>query len=660
MEKCQGDLAFLRSHLQILADVFGKLCAYHREFSERLRSFVKLPEDGSSFVTELHRLTMSDLNEARSELRHKQEEIDDLQSVMQTLVNQVRILELEKQQQSSEMAIISASSHDQKKQIDELSGSAVRFRDEAYRLRQRLSELELRSQNLGDNGSSITTMLSGPFRSNVAVVSRSFVQPFLIFHFVPGAPPEGKRRRGFSMAPRAPRRSPPMADHPRPTSVPLHIVDLPTRGWIEVPHIEHAEKEVARKAKTGHETTTKPIRVKPAQEEPLIPVGQSSQANFASRLSGQHAEKVSIRVQNGKSTQVVKRPFTPKVVIPRTNKRVSGAPFDVEVESDHPPTETGSTVEIEYPLGTGLVRTLSFEELVPISEDDTTGCLIGYITRYVPLEKESIMISEVPETLLRPHEELKQRSLIVTAATGLKPDEKAELLDVIRDLEKRLIGKSSELQAEKEKVHQSVQLAFSLKTELIKARRAQRKNALLHETTKKRLGQALGLVSAGDNEILRLRKALKGVRQVTGVVEERAKVGTDAEARDALELEDRLIAAFRGASSGLSGMAIRQAEEMRKWKTKRDSYLEAERMRAMRSLEGMNWTVYGAREQSHSAIRVTSWRPVVPKRWQLAAKPSDGEEDVPTYEAAVKMAASRNQKPAKVVREGIVPEYVLK
>jgi hypothetical protein len=308
-----------------------------------------------------------------------------------------------------------------------------------------------------------------------------------------------------------------------------------------------------------------------------------------------------------------------------------------------------SSIEDSRPISR-LPRSLSFEHLIPISDGDTTGSLIAYVTRYVnemspearrikpqkskpiTLVSPSVLGSEVPRELLRiGHPELPR----VT-----RPPKSYE--QRIRVLKDQLTERNSLLEAEQQHLHDVVRELFTVRVQLAKSERLAKKNGLLHDATRKRLTEALDLLKKSNKEIVDLKKMLRQADEIK--MSERLSASPRA--------DREMVSVFRKLSHGLSEMSAHEFRAVRKWAAKKDSYLENERTRLLATLEAMHFVTEAAEPEQRSSMLVLP----IPKKKKTRTRVVvvDDQRPPPTADAATVIAASHIQEVSPSLQQGII------
>ncbi|OHS95314.1 hypothetical protein TRFO_38582 [Tritrichomonas foetus] len=415
-------------------------------------------------------------------------------------------------------------------------------------------------------------------------------------------------------------------------------------------------------------------------------------------------EKIRVKyIQNFSATTSNIKPNA-RVIVPKSKPKNASKIANLTTATQTtalPSTPTSNTDSQNSP--TQISRVLSFENLLPLSEDDKTGSLIGYVTRYVKelppgasiekpqkippknkLATSSVLISEVPPEKLRVDSvsiPTQRSKMSLDSLTGsitpvnsnlkmrLAAKTKADWIDRfqkrIKHLEALLQDKNRAWQKERDKSHHAFQIAFKANTELEQAKRAQKKAILLNEATKKRLTQALELVAKGDEEIARLKKLLNEVNQITRVIQNknRGKVNADTLAEAASSRKpfpykkksrfedeaEQLLTVFRGVATGLTEMAQQEINSIRKWTPKRDQYIVNERDRLISVLQAMNFITSPETGRPKTTMHVKSVKP----RRKKAIKSKEAEQQVEKREE------NENKRPKTSANKSVTFESAL-
>ena len=280
------------------------------------------------------------------------------------------------------------------------------------------------------------------------------------------------------------------------------------------------------------------------------------------------------------------------------------------------------------------------------------------------------------------------------------PKTKAEWIDKlekkIKSLESQIRDSSNLLQEERDKSHRAIQTAFKASVELKQCQRQQKKVTLLHDATKKRLEHALEMLSKSDSEIARLKKLLNEVSHIARSIEEKESnekdnlLSFDDENHKAFptkkrvlarpnklailtNFEDeskRLLSVFRGVCSGITSMAQKEIESIRKWAPKKDRYVNNEKMKLMSALEAMRFITSpdayndindnnNNKKSLKSAVRVQSFEKKIKKeklnQKRPVSRPVVQKNDVPiSFEKATVTANMHNQKLPKTLKKGVI------
>ena len=298
------------------------------------------------------------------------------------------------------------------------------------------------------------------------------------------------------------------------------------------------------------------------------------------------------------------------------------------------------------------------------------------------------------------HSQIQNQSSVGSTNCNLKsqknierfPRTKEDWLDKcekkIKSLEGQLRDSSNLLQQERDKSHRALQAAFKASIELKQSQRQQKKMTLLHDATKKRLEQALELVTKSDNEIARLKKLLNEVSSIARSIEDKEineaddhhpfptkkKVHARPNKLSILSsFEDesnRLLSVFRGVCSGITRMAQKEIESIRKWAPKKDRYINNEKVKLMSALEAMRFITSPnsfndsdkeKKKSLRSAVRVNSFdkklklknKEIQKKR--PVSRPVVQKNDQPiSFEKATVTANMHNQKVPKSLKKGVI------
>jgi hypothetical protein len=288
---------------------------------------------------------------------------------------------------------------------------------------------------------------------------------------------------------------------------------------------------------------------------------------------------------------------------------------------------------------------LSFDRLVPLSDDDTTGGLVAYVTRYVsemsPQAKKAkppapavapVLISEVPTDVLR-----LSTARPVPRRPSASPDRRQ------RHLERVMQETTDELAAERERARDSTRQVFAMKVRLEKVERKAHKNGLLYLAAKKRLMQALNLLTSSDREILKLKEMVRDADVITDF----------APPVDDRQSED-LLTAMRRVSAGLGEMAVREMEATRRWTAKKQRYMQQERAKMFATLDAMQFvTQMSEPVTTHPSITVSSM-----KRLRKRIEPLPDAGPCPNPDQAIVMANAHVQELPDGLKRGVVSSIV--
>jgi hypothetical protein len=284
---------------------------------------------------------------------------------------------------------------------------------------------------------------------------------------------------------------------------------------------------------------------------------------------------------------------------------------------------------------------LSFDRLVPLSDDDTTGGLVAYVTRYVSemslqakrarppaVSASPVLISEVPADVLR----LDTPRPLLRRPTAPSPDRR------LRHLERLVQEAADELAAERARARDSTRQIFALKMRLEKAERKAHKNGLLHSAAKKRLAQALGLLTSSDREVLKLKQMVR-----------EAEVLADLEQpQDDRQSED-LLTAMRRVSAGLGEMAVREMEATRRWSAKKERYMRQERAKIFATLDAMQFVTQMSEPTTQQSITISSM-----KRQRKRVEPPPDTGPCPSPDQAIVTANAHVQELPDGLKRGVV------
>jgi hypothetical protein len=347
----------------------------------------------------------------------------------------------------------------------------------------------------------------------------------------------------------------------------------------------------------------------------------------------QQPEKVKLKTPSSKKTPKLKTSSkkSPKIVVPKLGMGSKPVLTTPEIPSR-------LIISPRIPIDPDF----DFDRLVPISDDDTTGSLIAYVTRYVNLNSPElkpslktlsltpspVLISEVPLNLLK----LQTPSVVSRPKTG-NADRKT------RHLEKLLQETSAELAAERERFQESTRHILVLKGQLEKTERKAHMNGLLHNAAKRRLTQALALLSNTDREVLELKKMVHEAEMISS---EQTKLPEGP-------IADDLLAAFTRVSHGLGDMAIHELEAARRWATKKEQYLQQEKKKMVAALDAMQFiTQMGDEPETRKSIVVSS----VKRQKRLPSPVPD--EPCPSADQATVTAAAHLQSLPEMLLRGVI------
>lgn len=594
------------------------------------------------------------LGAAEDAIRRQQAVIDDLQNSLRATLMQIQKLSIEKSERDDETNAFIKSQLQSSEQIDELIKRMTEANQQIMHYKREADDLKTawalsKNKELIASARTHTSLNSddGVFFEvpNQSVPVLNFVAPFIVFTTSQVVPPLAVR--GFSLLPRkaVACRSEEKFTVPDPEtkkrvvnmspSMPLktHVLNIPASPDGQAIIEESPLSKVIKK--NSGETV---IHATPPDMSPVTPESQKIRVRVASKTNS---------------------PF--KVVVPKAGAQ------KVKHEPQTPQQQPA------------LTRTLSFENLVPISDNELQGTLIGYVTRYVrepaggyetpkprrvmspSLATSPVLISEVPSDRLAAKDSEK------TPRT--KADWVNEFEKRMRVLEKQLSDQNETLQREREKGLKLSEANLVLKTELAKVVRAEKKSVILHEATKKRLAQALALVSENDKEVIRLKKLLREIGTVANSITVREKMGTPSRERRKQQIEktyqnesQRILAVFHGVTTGIHSMAQHEIEAVRRWTPKRDQFILEERNKLMAALEAMQLvSKHEDTQEPGKPIIVTSTKKIAQERRsrsQLSSArklpPMDPISEIPTPDRATIMASSHNQDVPAALLRGVV------
>ena len=200
------------------------------------------------------------------------------------------------------------------------------------------------------------------------------------------------------------------------------------------------------------------------------------------------------------------------------------------------------------------------------------------------------------------------------------------------------------------------------------------------------------MLGKSDNEVARLKKLLNEVSHIARSIEEKESnekenvIAFDEDKYKAFPTKkrvlaranklsilttfedesNRLLSVFRGVFSGLTNMAEKEIESIRKWAPKKDRYINNEQKKLISALQAMQFiTSPDAYENINKnskslrpAIRVNSLDKKVKKQdaqKRPASKPIVQKNEPPTtFEKAIVTANMHNQKVGKSLKKGVI------
>lgn len=583
--------------------------------------------------------------------------------------------------------------------------------DESYQSSHNEEENTNETQTKNEEPNNISNILPAPLPSIGDIqatpdVSFEFVPSFVIFSTLDDETGrESNRKKGFSLLPRR----------------------------LALQQSKPVSMDVSPQSNSSSATqSTKSVtsQLQKQQQPETIPVAADNSAkNKHEKIRVKYVSNNFSSSSTASNARVIVPRSRPKTPMSRTASSTSSAS---QLRTNTPVSE-----EVKHDNQPALPRVISFENLVPLSEDDKTGSLIGYITHYVPmlppvqsleekkkiLRTSSVLISEVPPEKLRfdmPNESnananqfttksmlsfgaklplnsnLKAQGNVKNQEPSRLPRTKDDWLEKcdrkIKMLENQLRESMNALQDERDKSHRAIQNAFKTNVELKQCQRQQKKATLLLDATKKRLQQALEMLGKSDNEVARLKKLLNEVSHIARSIEEKESnekenvIAYDEDKYKAFPTKkrvlaranklsilttfedesNRLLSVFRGVFSGLTNMAEKEIESIRKWAPKKDRYINDEQKKLISALQAMQFiTSPDAYENINKnskslrpAIRVNSLDKKVKKQAaqkRPASKPIIQKNEPPTtFEKAIVTANMHNQKVGKSLKKGVI------
>lgn len=648
VDVAKADVAKMKNEITRMRDTFVSFKDEQQEMLKKIGSTAKGLIEMAKTVKMTTNKTIDDmesvidsrtqaLDSAEAALLKQQMLIDDLQSNLRTTLMQIQRLTIEKNEKDDETNAFIKSQLQSSEQIDELIRRMNDANQQIMAYKREADDLRT-AWALSKNKeliASARTHTSFASDDEISAPVLNFVPPFVLFTTSDMKIPA----RGFSLLPRT-------AALAR-SEERLTIPDLDLVPGTKRPVKTHVLNIPGDPR--GHD-----IGVDDSPLTRVIKKNSGETVIHATPLpSPTNPEKVRVKITS-------KAPSPAKVFVPK-----GGTPKVKRTEA--PPPQPA------------LPRTLSFENLVPISDTELEGTLIGYVTRYVrepqtpcetptksrrggtPLATSPVMISEIPQDRATHEVEKPQRA---------RSDWIDEFEKRIRVLEKQINDQNETLYRERDKSLKLSEANLILKTELAKVSRAEKKSVLLHEATKKRLAQALALVSENDKEIVRLKKLLREIGTVADAITIREKFGVPSREKRKQQLEktyqdesQRILAVFRGVSVGIHSMAQHEIDAVRKWTPKRDQFVLEERNKVMAALEAMQLV---SREQSPSdgkALIVTSTKALSQERRARSqavsprkVPPLDDRRDNfnPTVDMATVMANAHHQRLSPTLQRGII------
>ena len=593
------------------------------------------------------------LGAAEDAIRRQQAVIDDLQNSLRATLMQIQKLSIEKSERDDETNAFIKSQLQSSEQIDELIKRMTEANQQIMHYKREADDLKTawalsKNKELIASARTHTSLNSDDGVSfevpNQSVPVLNFVKPFIVFTTSQVVPP--LTVRGFSLLPRK-------------------AVVCRSEEKFAVPDLDSLPET---KKRMVNMSPSMPLKTH-VLNIPATPDGQAI-------IEESPLSKV-IQKNSGETVIHATPPETPESQKVRVRVAAkTNSPFKVVV-----PKAGGQKVkhEPQTPQQQPMTRTLSFENLVPISDNELQGTLIGYVTRYVreptgggyetpkprrvmspSLAPSPVLISEVPtDRLVAKDSEKTPRT---------KADWVNEFEKRMKVLEKQLSDQNETLQREREKGVKLSKANLVLKTELAKVVRAEKKSVILHEATKKRLAQALALVSENDKEVIRLKKLLREIGTVANSITVREKMGTPSRERRKQQIEktyqnesQRILAVFQGVTTGIHSMAQHEIEAVRRWTPKRDQFILEERNKLMAALEAMQLVSKHENTERGNPIIVTSTKKIAHERRsrsQLSSArklpPMDPISEIPTPDKATIMASSHNQDVPAALLRGVV------
>lgn len=685
---------FLAKEIVITREMFEDMVAHHKEMVDKLKEATLKAVHMTKAVKHETVKTIDDLNiiiEQRNQVLTNQDEtikqqelqIEDITENLRATVAELKRLKIQKNLESDEKEVKQHVKIDEEVHINTLTREVIDSRNEARKSRKQLEDMKLLIQEI-DNERLVNSARSGTTstKSLPRVDSNTYeldlVAPFVVYT---NAPKIKTPRKGFALLPRNT-----IVFEKKEINIETNIPAPPSSatstGSVAMPVLSFSTPEVMLHASPPVELEEKEVSELP----PLVPETEEEKVNLEIENEATSVFETKQDVIQRPEVATSPMPSSPKgtklrvtynksvnksgarVIVPKSKSSIQKTPRKTPITPASTPCESSTSVSLTP--SPPMTRSLSFEQLMPLSEDDTTGSIIAYVTHYMKdLTKEQVQkkprllspnrvyVSDVPLDKLR----IEPQNLEPHFTNrDPPPDWLVRVEKRFKLLENQIREKTNAIEDEKDKAHRALQAAYKMKNDLLKSQREEKKAKLLLTATKKRLSEALHLVTQSDQEVAGLKRILKELGAIANSIHARTHHGKvnkklmSNRIDKVYQSETETILSVLKAQNGETTMAKHEIDSLRKWIPKRDNYLKKEREKLTATLEAMQ--LIHSEEQFQGALTINSIRKKdqSPEKVSRPITPKNNQEKAPTVEKAVTFASTVNPKLPRNLTRGVV------